>query len=108
MKNQNNGNFPNNTMFLLNLKKIVETRKIVNIVPKENCVMLYEDKKSIPWKISKTNGEIIYQAAYSEKDLILLQKKYGIGLNTINHSSNTGQSRIRTCANTKLTTLKKY
>lgn len=89
-----------------NILKHYSTQKIARIQVLEDAILLYETHKSLPWKISKLTGLIESQAACNENDIPFLTRLYGESgthVPTITQS----KKRIRTCANTKLSSLKK-
>ena len=89
-----------------NILKHYSTQKIARIQVLEDAILVYESYKSLPWKINKQTGFIESQATYNENDIPFLTRLYGkssANVPTITQS----QRRIRTCANTKLSSLKK-
>ena len=89
-----------------NILKHYSTHRIARIQVLEDAILLYEAHKSLPWKISKITGLIESQAAYNENDISFLTQLYGIG-STYVPTSTQSQRRVRTCANTKLSSLRK-
>ena len=88
-----------------NILKHYSTHRIARIQVLEDAILLYEAHKSLPWKISKLTGLIESQAAYNENDIPFLTQLYGES-GTYVPTSTQNQRRIRTCANTKLSSLK--
>ena len=89
-----------------NILKHYSTHRIARIQVLEDAILVYESYKSLPWKISKLTGLIESQAACNENDIPFLTRLYGESgthVPTITQS----KKRIRTCANTKLSSLKK-
>ena len=89
-----------------NILKHYSTNRIARIQVLEDTILLYEAHKSLPWKISKLTGLIESQAAYNEHDIPFLNQLYGIS-STYVPTSTQSQRRVRTCANTKLSSLRK-
>ena len=89
-----------------NILKHYSTQKIARIQVLEDAILLYEAHKSLPWKINKHTGFIENQAAYSEIDLPFLTQLHGTR-DTYIPTRIQNQRRVRTCANTKLSSLKK-
>lgn len=87
--------------------KQYSTKKLVRVIHSNDALFFYEAHKSLPWKINKVTGIVQKQAAYSESDLIYLNNLYGINSEVHAQKTNIKRSRVRTCANTKLSTLKK-
>lgn len=91
----------------VSLLKTISTKKIVQVTNNDKTVLLYESHKSLPWIINKITGIVESQATYDERDLAYLSTLFGINTNKDAKTSNMKRSRIRTCANTKLSSLKK-
>lgn len=89
-----------------NILKHYSTHRIARIQVLEDAILLYKAHKSLPWKINKHTGFIENQAAYSEIDLPFLTQLHGTR-DTYIPTSIQNQRRVRTCANTKLSSLKK-
>ena len=89
-------------------EKIELKEYVINELPKpDKTILLYESHKSLPWIINKITGIVESQATYDERDLAYLSTLFGINTNKDAKTSNMKRSRIRTCANTKLSSLKK-
>ena len=89
-----------------NISKHYSIHRIARIQVLEDTILLYETHKPLPWKISKLTGFIESQAAYNENDIPFLTQLYGIS-STYVPTSTQSQRRVRTCANTKLSSLRK-
>ncbi len=83
------------------------TKELVRVTNSNNALFFYETHKSLPWKIDKLTGIVQKQAAYTENDLPYLNSLYGISNELHELKSNMKRSRVRTCANTKLSTFKR-